>query len=96
MEQLWQSSNLPFNHQARGSENRTGISVLFWVFLKKENMNPNFLHLLFLFGDTKRLGGWGGSTEKIIHTERATNSTHKHTCAYTHAEEEEKKNKGHH
>ena len=65
MEQLWHSSNLPFNRG--GSENRTGVS---FFFLQKGSMNPNFLHL-FLFGDTKRLGGGEEVQEKkYTHTER--------------------------
>lgn len=51
-------------------------------------MNPNFLHL-FLFGDTKRLGG-GEEVQKKKYTERETNSAHKHICTYTHAEKKTK------
>ena len=75
MEQLWHSSNLPFNRQARGSENRTGVSVFF----KMGSMNPNFQHL-FLFGDTKRLGGGEEVQEKKRGEKQIT-----HTQIHTHA-----------
>ena len=50
-------------------------------------MNPNFLHL-FLFGDTKRLGG-GEEVQKKIYTQRETNSAHKHICTYTHVKKKQ-------
>lgn len=69
-----------------------------WVFVfffKKGSMNPNFLHL-FLFGDTKRMGG-GEEVQEKKNTEREKQIAHTNTHAHTHMQKKKKKKKkGHH
>lgn len=90
MEQLWHSSNLPFNRQARGSENRTGVSFPPpFFFPKRGSMNPNFLHL-FLSGDTKRMGG-GEEVQAKKKNHKRRNKQHTHTQTHMHKHTEEKK-----
>ena len=50
-------------------------------------MNPNFLHL-FLFGDTKRMGGGEEVQEKK--TQREKQIAHTNTHAHTHMQKKKK------
>lgn len=93
IEQLWHSSNLPFNRQARGSENRTGVSFFFCCFFKKRKYESKFSASLFVwrYKENGRRGGSTG-TKKKIH-KRETNSAHTNTHAHTHMQEKKKKKK---
>lgn len=42
LEQLWHSSNLPFNHQARKCKNRMSVSVSIFFLLKKRKYESKF------------------------------------------------------
>lgn len=77
LEQLWDSSNLPFNHQARRSKN--SMSVFGFFSSQKEEVWIK-IFCIFLFGDTKRMGGGEEVQGKKYTREKQT--THKHTCTY--------------
>lgn len=71
-EQPWHPSNLPFNREARGSENRTGVSV-FFLFCPKREVWIQIFSISFCLAiqrDGRRGGSRGGK-------ERETN-THTH------------------
>lgn len=71
-EQPWHPSNLPFNREARGSENRTGVSV-FFLFSPKREVWIQIFSISFCLAiqrDGRRGGSRGGK-------ERETN-THTH------------------
>lgn len=96
MEQLWHSSNLPFNRQARGSENRTGVSFFFPPFFsRKEEVWIQIFCISFCLAIQRE---WEEGRKcrqkkkkKITREETNSTHTHKHTCTNTLRGEKKKK-----
>lgn len=76
LEQLWHSSNLPFNRQARRSKNRLGVSV--FSLLKKRKYESKFSASFCLAIQREWEEGRKYRTGEKIH-KRETNNTHAHT-----------------
>lgn len=77
LKQLWHSSNLPFNRQARRSKNRMGVSVFF--LLKKRKYESKFSASFCLAIQREWEEGRKYMGKKYT---REKQTTHKHTCTY--------------
>lgn len=85
LEQLWHSSNLPFNRQARRSKNRMGVSVFF--LLEKRKYESKFSASFCLAIQRE----WEEGRKYRGKNTQERNKQHTNTHAHTH---EEKKKQG--